>query len=253
VLKQEVPDLWTYIATGIKLEGTSQEVWSAQYAKALTIMSFALALAIGCKCMNINTPALLLVKLDSLYALKDVANILLLKSKLQMLKLVDGLPLKPHLDSFDLLIQQLEAVGAPTEEAEVGVTLLLSLPPSWQEFRGSLALQARSGMPLTLEYVKRALIQKEAMRSNDDKLATTSTAFYLHKNGGNHGRRYVHERGRGVGVGNTTHIYRNVGKGISPKCYVCGSTQHKAALCSNTNNAGPETCSICGGVGHRAV
>jgi hypothetical protein len=74
ILQQKVPELWFCVSPGVKFEEIIQGTWNKRCAKALTIMFLALTPAIRCKCMGIATPNLLLIKLNALYALKDVAK-----------------------------------------------------------------------------------------------------------------------------------------------------------------------------------
>jgi hypothetical protein len=53
-----------------------------------------------------------------------------------MLKLADGLPLEPHLDVFEELLQQLDAAKALSSEDEAVITLLLSLLPQLARVQG---------------------------------------------------------------------------------------------------------------------
>ena len=70
-------------------------------------------------------------KLRNLYQSKSLVNKLFLPKKRYHLRMEDGDNVTDHLDVFNTLVSQLISVEIKMEEADKCITLLCSLPDSW--------------------------------------------------------------------------------------------------------------------------
>ncbi|KAJ0076955.1 hypothetical protein Patl1_35978 [Pistacia atlantica] len=70
-------------------------------------------------------------KLENMYLSKSLVNVLFRRKKLYNLRMHDGDSLAAHLDEFNTLVNQLLAVDVQLTESEKVVTLLCSLPDTW--------------------------------------------------------------------------------------------------------------------------
>ncbi|KAJ0088330.1 hypothetical protein Patl1_32529 [Pistacia atlantica] len=66
-----------------------------------------------------------------MYMSKSLVNVLFRRKKLYNLRMHDGDSLAAHLDEFNTLVNQLLAVDVQLTESEKVVTLLCSLPDTW--------------------------------------------------------------------------------------------------------------------------
>lgn len=107
--------------------------------------------------------ASLWLKLKSLFMMKLVTNRLLLKSQLRDLQLVDGKPVKPHLNKFNFIVMDLQNIEVKLEDEDLAIRLLCSLSPKHKYFR-EFVLYGRD--ELTLEVVKNSLLQQNLIEIN---------------------------------------------------------------------------------------
>ena len=70
-------------------------------------------------------------QLGSVYQAKFLVNKLFLRKKLYSLRMEEGGSIADHLNAFNLLIAQLASSGVKIEEEDRCMTLLCSLPDSW--------------------------------------------------------------------------------------------------------------------------
>ena len=71
-----------------------------------------------------DSAAGLWVKLESLYMTKSLTNIIFLKRKLYTLRMIDGLKIHDHLNTFNDLVYQLTSVDAKLDDGEKEISLL---------------------------------------------------------------------------------------------------------------------------------
>ena len=70
-------------------------------------------------------------KLESLYQNKSLVNKLFLRKKLYNFRMHEGGSFSIHLYNFNTLISQLVSIGVKFQDDDKAITLLCSLPDSW--------------------------------------------------------------------------------------------------------------------------
>lgn len=133
---------------------------------------------------------------------KTWANKLALRRKLNSLNLKDGNSVTDHIKAMTEVFSELAVIGAPMEDEDKVVTLLASLPESYNVL--VTALEAHADVP-KMEIVTERLLHEERKiqaRENDTQ-------------------------GGEENVMTVRHRYRNQG----PKCYNCDGIGHIAKYC----------------------
>jgi hypothetical protein len=87
-------------------------------------------------------------KLGNLYQSKSLVNKLFLRKKLYHLRMEDGDSLTEHLNAFNTLVSQLGSVNITIAEEDKCITLLCSLPESWDNMVVAIGSTTQS----TLKY-----------------------------------------------------------------------------------------------------
>ena len=117
-----------------------------------------------------------------------LANKLLLKKQYFRLEMKEGTSIEAHMKRMNELTDKLSALGAPIAEEDQVVTLLGSLPPSFQTL--VTALEARD--TVTLSHAQQLLIHEEKKLNKEygrERPGDPGTALYHHKRGSNRQRR----------------------------------------------------------------
>ena len=83
-------------------------------------------------------------KLGNLYQSKSLVNKLFLRKKLYHLRMEDGDSLTYHLNVFNTLVSQLIYVDVKIEEEDKCITLLCSLPNSWDNLVVAIGSSTKS-------------------------------------------------------------------------------------------------------------
>jgi len=81
-----------------------------------------------------DTATGLWLKLESLYMTKSLTNKLLLKQRLFGLRMQEGTPLRDHLDQLNIILLDLRNIEVKIEDKDAALTLLVSLPPLYENF-----------------------------------------------------------------------------------------------------------------------
>ena len=87
-------------------------------------------------------------KVRKLYMTKSLTNRILLKGQLYRLHMKEGTSITDHLNTFNTLLVQLESIEVKFESEDKVVTLLCSLPESWDHFVTYISLSSSE----TLEF-----------------------------------------------------------------------------------------------------
>jgi hypothetical protein len=108
-------------------------------------------------------------KLGNLYQSKSLVNKLFLQKKLYHLRMEDGDSMTEHLNSFNTLVSQLVFVDIKMEEEDKCITLLCSLPNSWDNL--VVAIGSTTQSTLKFEDVVASLLSEEMRRNSMEGVA----------------------------------------------------------------------------------
>ena len=79
------------------------------------------------------------VKLESMFMIESLINKIFLKRKLYTMRMTDGSKIHDHLNTFNYLVCFLTSVDVKLDDEEKEITLLCTLPNSWDQLITSLS------------------------------------------------------------------------------------------------------------------
>ena len=97
-------------------------------------------------------------KLGNLYQSKSLVNKFFLRKKLYRIRMEDGDSMTEHLNAFNTLVSQLVSVNIMIVEEDKFITLLFSLPDSWDNL--VVAIGSTTQSTLTYEDVVASLLSE---------------------------------------------------------------------------------------------
>lgn len=194
--------------------GSKDNKWIVKDKKALATICLSVKDSELVHVRSCKTSAEAWKKLEEVYETKGLARRLFLRRKFFTAQLQDGESMQEHINKVTTLSEQLEAIGAKISDEDIAMTLLCSLPQSYENL--IVALESRADS-LTAEIVRTRLLQEEARRKENDP-ARHEEAALLAKN-----------KGKKEGQWREESHQRNYDKRI--KCFNCGKKGHKAAEC----------------------
>ena len=164
-------------------------------------------------------------KLGSLYQSKSIVNKLFLQEKMFHLRMDENDTVTEHLNVYNTLVIQITYVGNKMAGEDKCITLLCSLPDSWD----NLIVAIGSVIQATLKFdeILSSLLSKEMRQKTMDnhsldKLSVTGRPHERNKNKGyGGGSKY---KGRS----------KSLGKGIR-KCWTCGKVGNYKKDCRSKN------------------
>jgi hypothetical protein len=109
-------------------------------------------------------------KLGNLYQSKSLVNKLFLRKKLYHLRMEDGDSMTEHLNAFNTLVSQLGSVNITIVEEDKCITLLCSLPDSWDNL--VVAIGSTTQSTLKYEDVVASLLSEEMRQKRMDGHST---------------------------------------------------------------------------------
>ncbi|GAV73510.1 zf-CCHC domain-containing protein/UBN2_2 domain-containing protein, partial [Cephalotus follicularis] len=140
---------------------SSTAEWDKSDRKARSLIRLCLADSVLVNVATEPTAKDLWTKLESLYQSKSLVNKLFLRKKLYNLRMKDGDNFSNHLHEFNTIIGQMLSIGVDVKEDDKAITLLSSLPDSWD----NLIVAIGSGTTtLCFENVVAALLSEEMRR-----------------------------------------------------------------------------------------
>jgi len=116
---------------GTKPTGVSTEDWEKLDRKARSTIHLCLLDLVLLNVSGEYSAKKLWEKLGNLYQSKSLVNKLFLRKKLYHLRMEDGDSMTDHLNILNTLVSQLVSVDIKMEEEDKCITLLCSLPDSW--------------------------------------------------------------------------------------------------------------------------
>eukprot|EP00253_Pinus_taeda_P005224 PITA_05224 len=143
-----------------KFNGQSFELWKLKMEDMLVDKDQWITVDLG-----EATVKALWDKLGTLYQSKSLVNKLLLRKKLYNLRMKDGDSVTEHLNAFNTVVCQLLSVNIKISVEDKCISLLCSLPDSWD----SLVIEIGSNATaLQFDEIVLALLTKEMRRKNMD-------------------------------------------------------------------------------------
>ena len=139
-------DLWDIVASDEVGEDDKTKDRKALATICLSVKDTELVHVQSCK-----TSAEAWQKLAEVYETKGLARKLYLRRRFFTIQLNEGQGMQEHINKVTTLAEQLEAIGAPVSDEDIAMTLLCSLPPSYENFLVTLESQADN---LTVEFVR---------------------------------------------------------------------------------------------------
>ncbi|KAL3621326.1 hypothetical protein CASFOL_036238 [Castilleja foliolosa] len=196
------------------------EEWNRIDRKAKGLIRLCLADNILTNVMGEPTARDLWRKLESLYQSKSLVNKLFLRKKLYNLRMHEGDSFSAHLNEFNTLIGQLVSIGVKFEDDDKAITLLCSLPDSWDNL---IVVIGGGDKELSYETVCAALLSEETRR----------------RGSGNSNKEALAARGRSTEKSENWKGSRSKSRGRSKskerkvKCWKCEEYGHMKRDCKN--------------------
>ena len=200
-------------------ESTKKE-YTRRCKKALAIIAMNLVDKEMLHIKGCTGPAEAWETLCNIHETKSLSNILFLRRKFFTIKMEEGTDILEHINKVKSLADQLLVLEVPLRGEDVVMTLLDSLPPSFDYL--ITALETRPFKELTMEFVTARLVHEESKRKEKEPHGNDSAMVSRHGKG-------------------TTSNSKN-----EPRvCFICGKSGHIARHCwhkkdnvkNNANNA----------------
>jgi len=106
-----------------------------------------------------KTTSSLWERLQDHYLKKSLTNQLILKLRLFLLRMHEGLPIKSHIVEFSSIINDLDKIEVKIEDEEQALLLLCSLLSSYKSFREAIIYGGKS--TIKANKVKKHLFNKD--------------------------------------------------------------------------------------------
>jgi hypothetical protein len=116
----------------------SDEEWEEIDARSLSVIRPCLADDVMFNIFMEKTTSNLWMKLEILY----MTNMTFLKIQLYSLRMKEGMKITNHLNTFNTLLVQLTSMGVKFKSEDNEITLLCSLPESWDHFVTSISFSS---------------------------------------------------------------------------------------------------------------
>jgi hypothetical protein len=139
--------------------GMSKEDWEKLDRRARSTIRLCLVDSVLLNVSGESTAKELWDKLGNLYQSKSLVNKLFLRKKLYHLRMEDGDSVTEHLNAFNTLVSQLGSVNITIAEEDKCITLLCSLPDSWDNL--VVAIGSTTQSTLKYEDVVASLLSEE--------------------------------------------------------------------------------------------
>jgi hypothetical protein len=145
--------------TSTPVTGMSKEDWDKLDRRARSTIRLCLVDSVLLNVSGESTAKELWDKLGNLYQSKSLVNKLFLRKKLYHLRMEDGDSVTEHLNAFNTLVSQLGSVNITIAEEDKCITLLCSLPDSWDNL--VVAIGSTTQSTLKYEDVVASLLSEE--------------------------------------------------------------------------------------------
>jgi hypothetical protein len=145
--------------------------------------------------------------LCGIHETKGLANVLFLRCKFFTMKMQELNELLQHINKVKILADQLEALDMPVTEGDIVMTILESLPSSFENL--IVAMETKDIKEVTLIYVTSRLMHEVTRKEHQNVAMDNAALVAYHKNGGE----------------------SNHARGDPPLCFNCGKLGHYARNC----------------------
>eukprot|EP00253_Pinus_taeda_P028237 PITA_28237 len=208
----------------------TNDEWTEMDERALSAIRLCLAGNVLFNIVSEKTNVGLWTKLEKLYMTKTLTNRILLKRQLYSLRMKEGTLITDHMNTFNTLLVQLESIEVKFESEDKAITLLCSLPESWDHIVTSKSLS--SSETLEFEDVVAYLLSEETRRRSN---LETSTSEAMMVRGRSKERRFNrHNDSRS----------KSKGKKSKVKCWFYGKSGHLKKDCWKRQRNSKEDSSI---------
>lgn len=172
---------------------------------------------------NCKGPAEAWERLCNIHETKSLSNILFLRRKFLTIKMQDGDCMLDHINKVKDLADQLMCLDVAVKDEDIVMTLLDSLPPSYEHL--IIALETRDMKDLTLEFVTARLMHEVAKRKEKEPQGDDAAMLSRQGKGGSN-KNYKEER-MCFKCGKPGHIARNCWSGKGKD--VVNNTRYESA------------------------
>jgi hypothetical protein len=191
--------------------------WYEIDARALNSIRLCLADDVLFNIVVEKTTVGLWTKLESLYMKKSLTNRIFLKRQLYSLRMKEGTKIADHLNTFNTLLVQLTSMGVKFDSEDKAITLLCSLPASWDHFVTSISFSTTES--IEFDVIVGALLSEETRKKTNSETSTSEAMMV---------------RGRPKERGQSQRDFsrsKSKGKKRKLKCWFCGKSGHLKKDC----------------------
>ena len=148
---------------------------------------------------------------------KSLTNRILLKRQLYSLRMKEGTSIADHLNAFNTLLVQLQSIEVKIPSEDKAITLLCSLPESWDHFVTSISLS--SSETIEFDDVVASLLSEETRRKSHSETSTSEAMMVRGRSKERRPRKPSDSRSK------------SKGKKSKLKCWFCGKSGHLKKDC----------------------
>jgi len=156
-------DQWIMVDPGSKPTGVSDEEWKKLDRKAKSTIRLCVLDSV---LFNVSGEAMVKAlwdKLGTLYQSKSLVNKLFLQKMLYNLRIKDGDSVTEHLNTFNTVVSQLVSVDIKISNEDKCISLLCSLPDSWDSLVIGIGSNATA---LQFDEIVSSLLTEEMRQKN---------------------------------------------------------------------------------------
>jgi hypothetical protein len=151
-----------------KLASIIDEDWDEMDVRALSAIHLCLANDVLFNIVTEKTTSSLWSKKESLYMMKSLTNRIFLKRKLYSLRMKEGTKIVDHLNNLNTLLVQLDSMGVKFQYEDKAITLLCSLPTSWDHFVTSISFNSTESTEF--DDIVGALLSEEKRKKREKRV-----------------------------------------------------------------------------------
>jgi hypothetical protein len=148
----------------------TDEEWDEIDARALSAIRMCLVDDVLFNIVTEKTTIGLWTKMEILYMTKSLMNRIFLKRKLCSLCMKEGTKIVDHLNTFNTLLVQLNSMGVKFKYEDKAITLLCSLPESWDHFVTSISFSSIEC--IEFDVIVGSLLSEETRKKSNLEIST---------------------------------------------------------------------------------